>query len=73
MYITTDDNGKTIRDKLKSATPIIYYCNYRNYLTTDEIKMIYYKAQAFWETSSGFGQQIRKKEGITRNEKWAKQ
>jgi len=35
--------------------------------------MSYYKAQAFWETSSGLGRQIRKKEGITRNEKWAKQ
>ena len=35
--------------------------------------MSYYKAQAFWETSSGLGRQIWEKEGITRNEKWAKQ
>jgi len=35
--------------------------------------MSYYKAQAFWETSCGLGRQIREKEGITRNEKWAKQ
>jgi len=32
-----------------------------------------HKAQAFWETSSGLGRQIQEKEGITRNEKWAKQ
>jgi hypothetical protein len=33
----------------------------------------YHKGQASRETSSGLGQQIREKEGITRIEKWAKQ